>query len=216
MGWLANTPFHAKRLVMIHLKAIAETAQPRAIGWISLQTDGSISVGLNDRAFISPKFRDRKFLWNFYNRVTLEYMVSHSPDTLEPVLNPHLTFHPPIYFHLRANGEEELFAGIAEPRLMLDESETVPWLRFVSKPISDLSAAGASRSPEKTTIIIETIVVPVSDCSIGLRIDFVRPDHSENPDSLWGKHFVCREHRIYAFAELLPPQLPTLVWYHQC
>ena len=214
MDWLANTPSNAKRVVIIHVKEIAETTQSRAICWISLQQKGSISVGLNDRAFISPSFRNRKFLWNLYNRVTLKYMVPHTPDALEPVPNPHLTFHPPMYFHLLSNGKEELFAGIAEPRLMLDESETVPWLRFVSKPISDLPATGVPRSPEKTTI--ETFVAPVSDCSIGLGIDFVRPDHGENHDCLWGKHFVCGEHRIYAFAELLPPQLPTLIWYHQC
>lgn len=200
--------------MIVLLNTIADTGQPRGIGWISLQPDGAISVGLNDRAFVSPAFRARNFVWNFYNRVTLEYMVSHSPDALEPVPNPHLTFHPPIYFHLRANGKDELFAGIAEPRLMLHESETIPWLRFVSKPISDLSAAKPPRAPDKSTI--ETIVAPVSDRSVGLGIDFVRPDHVENPEFLWSKHFTCGEHRIYAFAELLPPQIPTLVWYHQC
>jgi hypothetical protein len=114
MDWLANTPSNAKRVVIIHVKEIAETTQSRAICWISLQQKGSISVGLNDRAFISPSFRNRKFLWNLYNRVTLKYMVPHTPDALEPVPNPHLTFHPPMYFHLLSNGKEELFAGIAE------------------------------------------------------------------------------------------------------
>ena len=200
--------------MIVLLNVAAEGFNPRAVGWISLQPDGAISVGLNDRAFVSPTFRVRNFVWNFYNRVTLEYLVSHSPDALESVPNPHLTFHPPIYFHLRANGKDELFAGIAEPRLMLQATETVPWLRFVSKPIIVLCAASAPRSPDKTTI--EEVIVPDTNCSAALGIDFVRPNHVENRKLPWSNHFTCGEHRIHAFIELLAPQIPTLVWYHQC
>jgi hypothetical protein len=199
--------------VILLLNVVAEGIQPRSVGWISLQPDGSISVGLSDRTFVSPAFRARNFVWNLYNRVTLEYLVPHTPDTLEPVVNPHLTFHPPIYFHLRANGEEELFAGIAEPRLMLHDQETVPWLRFVSKPVSDLSAARPPRDPERTAI--ETVAVPSADGSIGLGIDFVRASHNEEPGFLLSRCFDCGEHRIHVFVEALPPQVPTLAWYHQ-
>lgn len=200
--------------MIVLLNVAAEGIEPRSVGWISLQPDGAISVGLNDRAFVSPTFRARNFVWNLYNRVTLEYLIPHSPDTLEPVPNPHLTFHPPIYFHLRANGKDELFAGIAEPRLMLHADETVPWLRFVSKPINELSRASAPRSPKKTTV--ETITVPDANCSFGLGVDFVRPEHVENRNLSWSNYFNCGEHRIHAFAEPLPPQIPTLSWYHQC
>lgn len=200
--------------MIVLLNAVAEAIQPRSVGWISLQPDGSISVGLRDRAFVSPTFRARNFVWNPYNRVTLEYMVAHTPDALRPVPNPHLTFHPPIYFHLRANDQEELFAGIAEPRLMLHDVETVPWLRFVSRPVYDLGAATAPRDPDQTSI--ENVRVASADRSIGLGIDFVRATQNQIPDVLLSRCFDCGEHRIHVFLESLPPQLPTLVWYHQC
>jgi hypothetical protein len=64
------------------------------IAWLSVQPDNSVSVGLSDRTFISPRFHARQFLWNVDNRVTVEYLVPHDPDELRPVINPHLTFHP--------------------------------------------------------------------------------------------------------------------------
>lgn len=195
------------------LNVIAQGIEPRSVGWISLQPDGAISVGLTDQAFVSPTFRARNFVWNLYNRVTLEYLVAHTPEALESVQNPHLTFHPPIYFHLRANGEEELFAGIAEPRLMLHDDDTVPWLRFISKPVGDLILATPPRDPEKT--MIEIVTVPSVDCSIGVGIDFVRATHAEAPSFLLSRCFDSGEHRIHLFVEALPPQIPTLAWYHQ-
>ena len=200
--------------MIVLLNALAETIQPRSVGWISFQPDGSISVGLIDRAFVSPTFRARNFVCNLYNPVTLEYLVAHTPDALEPVPNPHLTFHPPIYFHLRANGEEELFAGICEPRLMLHDVQTVPWLRFVSRPVEELSIARPPRDPDRTTV--ETVNAPSTDRSIGLGIDFVRPTHNETPGFLRSRCFNCGAHRIHVFIEALPPQVPTLVWYQQC
>jgi hypothetical protein len=38
---------------------------------VGLQPDGSISVGSVDRAFVSPRFHARQFLWNVYNGVTV-------------------------------------------------------------------------------------------------------------------------------------------------
>ena len=199
--------------MIVLLNAVAEAIEPRSVGWISFQPDGSISVGLTDRAFVSPTFRARNDLWNLDNRVELAYVVAHSPDALEPVPNPHLTFHPPIYFHLRANGEDELFSGIAEPRLMLHDVETVPWLRFVSKRIADLSVAKPPRDPQETTV--ETVQAPSARESIGLGIDFVRATHTETPGFLWSRCFDCGEHRVHVFLEARPSQLPTLAWHHQ-
>ena len=197
----------------ILLSVVAKAMEPRSVGWLSLQPDGAISVGLTDRAFISPTFRTRNFVWNLYNRIKLEYLVAHTPDTLQPVPNPHLTFHLPIYFHLRTNGKDELFAGIAEPRLMLHDMETVPWLRFVSKPVVDLSVAKSPREPEKTTV--ELLQVASPDQSIALGVDFVRATHTATSSSLWGRCFDCGEHRIHVFIETRPAQLATLAWYHQ-
>jgi hypothetical protein len=51
--------------------------------------DGSISVGVADRAFISPQFHARQFLWKIYNRVTVQFLVPDSQERLRPVTNPH-------------------------------------------------------------------------------------------------------------------------------
>ena len=59
------------------------------LGWVNLQPDGSISVGLADRAFISPRFHARQFLWNAYKSVTVQYVVPHGLKGLRPVTNLH-------------------------------------------------------------------------------------------------------------------------------
>src|SRR5690349_11976900 len=130
--------------MIIRIDATEPTAT-RSIAWVSLQPDGSISVGLTDRTYVSPRFRARQFVWNAYNRVVAEYLIPHSSDELHVARNPHLTFHPPIYFHLRANGDEELFAGIADVGLMLTQVNRVPWIRFVSRPITEIAARGIPR-----------------------------------------------------------------------
>ena len=186
----------------------------RSIGWISFQPDGAISVGLADRTFISPKFRVRNLVWNMYNRISLEYLIAHSPEALESIRNPHLTFHPPIYFHLRANGQEELFAGIAEPRLMLLQDECVPWIRLVSRPVQEISKTNQPRDPENSSII--KILVPTKECSIGLGVDFVRSTHTESPELLFSRCIDWKEYRVHVFCEILPSQISTLSWYHQC
>ncbi len=198
--------------MIINLNVIADDTE-RSIGWISFQPDGAISVGLTDRTFISPKFRARNFLWNYYNRITLEYLVADSPEALEPINNPHLTFHPPIYFHLRANGQEELFAGIAEPRLMLGQDERVPWIRFVSRPLREIGIAKQPRDTEKT--FVEKFLASTLDCSIGLGVDFIRPTQTESSELLFSRCIDWKEHRVHVFCEILPAQISTLSWYHQ-
>src|SRR5450759_3219752 len=198
--------------MIINLNVIDDDDE-RSIGWISFQPDGAISVGLTDRTFISPKFRARNFLWNYYNRITLEYLVADSPTALEPVNNPHLTFHPPIYFHLRANGREELFAGIAEPRLMLGQDKCVPWIRFVSRPLREIGIAKQSRDTGNT--FVEKFLVPTLNCSIGLGVDFIRPTQTESLELLFSRCIDWKEHRVHVFCEMLPAQISTLSWHHQ-
>ena len=198
--------------MILNLNVIADEIE-RSIGWVSFQPDGAISVGLTDRTFVSPKFRARNFLWNLYNRVTLEYLVAHSPEALESVDNPHLTFHPPIYFHLRANGQDELFAGIAEPRLMLEQDNRVPWIRFMSRPLHEIGLAKQPRDFEKSSV--EKFSVPTADCSIGLGVDFVRSTQMESSELLFSRCVDCQKHRVHIFCEVLPAQISTLSWYHQ-
>jgi hypothetical protein len=185
----------------------------RAVGWVSQQPDGSVSVGLSDRTFVAPNFRARNFVWNAYNRVPLEYAVSHDPQALEPVSNPHLTFHPPIYFHLRENGRDELWAGIADVAIMLEQEGRVPWVRFVSKPFKELKAPNAPRDPARTTI--RRVRVPIEDCSIGLAIDFERRP-GEPPPEWVTRNLVGATAGVGIDIHtcVLAPQISTLAWFH--
>jgi hypothetical protein len=183
------------------------------IAWISLQPDGSISVGLADRAFISPRFHARQFVWNAYNRVTVQYLVPHSPNELVAVVNPHLTFHPPVYFHLRANHNDELFAGIAEVEIMLLQDERVPWIRFASKPVRDIPFAQPPRDPDRTRVVV--VPLASADISVGLSIDFVRPAEDRVSGSLIDEFVDCGRNRLHISCEARPAQQATLAWYHQ-
>ena len=199
--------------MLLTVQAVDSQGAERSIAWISLQPDGAISVGLADRAFVSPRFHARQFVWNAYNRVTLQYLVPHSPQELQAVSNPHLTFHPPVYFHLRANDDSELFAGIAEVEIMLAQDGHVPWIRFVSKPVSQMSNSGEPRNPKRT----DSLHVPIesTDVSVGLAIDFVRPDAGQVSPAVAQRFVDCGPNRLHVRCELLPAQEPTLAWYHQ-
>lgn len=191
----------------------AKSVTTRTIGWVSLQPDGSVSVGLSDRAFISPRFHARQFVWNAYNRVVLQYLVPHSPEELQPVANPHLTFHPPVYFHLRANNDSELFAGIADVEIILQQDGHLPWLRFVSKPVGQLPVAGQPRDLARAHNV--RVPIPSPDVSIGLAVDFVRPGF-DKPTGCVAEQFIdCGRNRLHVHCEVMPAQEPTLAWYHQ-
>ena len=192
-------------------------AAPQAIhlvGWISLQPDGSISVGLSDRAFVSRRFQSSIDLFNADNRITLDYLVPDAPDALRTVANPHLTFHPPMYFHLRAPKDDMQFEGIAEVDLMLADQDCVPWVRFVSRPVCDLPVSRGPRDAAHT----EVVDVPVTSdgCSIGLAVDFVRPGTADPSGRLLDRFADCCQVRIRLSCEVLPPQEATLAWIHQC
>jgi hypothetical protein len=198
--------------MVLIINAVSDTVE-RAVAWISLQPDGAVSVGLVDRAFISPKFHARQFVWNAYNRVTLQYLVPHSPDELVAVANPHLTFHPPIYFHFRANNDEELFAGLAQVEIMLQQDGRVPWVRFVSKPVRDIPQVKTPRDPTRTETL--TAKLESTDCSLGIGIDFVRRENTTASGSVLDHFMDCGPNRLHVFCDQLPPQEATLAWYHQ-
>jgi hypothetical protein len=193
----------------------AYNGEKRSVGWISKQPDGAISVGLSDRTFVTPEFRSRNFVWNVDNRQTLEYVVPNHRDTMNPVKNPHLTFHPPIYFHLRENKKVELWAGIADVAVMLTEGGRVPWIRFVSNPFVDLRPISPPRRPEITTT--ERLDLDSDACSVCLGIDFVRRD-SEDPPEWVSRNNSSAEFGVDIEIEChaVPAQVSTLNWYHQC
>ena len=194
------------------VNAVTVTSE-HSIAWLSVQPDNAVSVGLADRAFISPHFHARQFLWNAYNRVTVEYVIAHERGELRPVANPHLTFHPPIYFHLRANNDEELFAGIADVGIMLDQDGSVPWVRFISRPVREIPIAGSQRNPGRTSIL--RVPVESGDLSVTLAIDFVRPGAHCPAGAAAEQYIDSGAYRLHLWCEPHVAQLPTLAWYHQ-
>jgi hypothetical protein len=111
------------------------------IGWISLQPNGDISAGLNDRAFIARDFDATQFVWSAFNRVRVEYLVPSDPKAAQAIVQPHLTFHVPHYLHLTSKGSRESFRAIADIALAVQQQGEVPWVRFISKPLSGLQEA---------------------------------------------------------------------------
>jgi hypothetical protein len=198
---------------MVLMIQAVHNASAHTIGWISLQPDGAVSVGLADRTFITPRFHARQFVWNAYNRVSLQYLVPHSPEELRAVVNPHLTFHPPIYFHLRANGDEELFAGIAEVEIILAQDGFVPWVRFTSRLVAEIPVTAPPRDPARTTML--SVPVQSADVSVGLAVDFVRPGVDESGGAAVEQYIDCGQNRLHVRCDILAAQAPTLAWYHQ-
>jgi hypothetical protein len=186
----------------------------RRIGWVSLQPDGSVSIGLNDRTFVSPDFKAQNFVWSAYNRETLQYLVTSDPASLTAIRNPHLSFHPPHWFHLKASGGKTLFEGIADLSIMLQQDGVVPWVRFISRPVSDLSAAGPPRKPDRIRFL--QVHPEIEQCSIGLAVDFRRTDvPAPTEPALLSELVPWQGYALHVHAVSHPPQVATLSWFHQ-
>jgi hypothetical protein len=148
--------------------------------WISFQPDGSISVGLSDRAFMTNRFRERVGIWNAYNRVGIAYEAPDNPSALVPVDNPHFTFHPALQFHLkgqldRSTKDEDLFSGIAEVAMVLQQETEMPWLRLTTRSLSALPVAGLSRADGIDTRELSYQVPEIMPAASGcIEVDFVR------------------------------------------
>ena len=87
-------------------------------------------------------------LWNAYNRVQIKYEIASDPSALDPVKNPHFTYHPAIMFHLKSNADsaqrdEAIFQGIADVGIVLNQDFEMPWIRAVSGRLSALKSPGA-------------------------------------------------------------------------
>jgi hypothetical protein len=194
--------------------------EPKGIAWLSFQPDGSISCGLRDRTYVSPRFRDRIGLWNAYNRVGIEYLVANTPNALESVDGAHITFHPPLRFHFkgrhdRSQHDEDIFQGIAEVGIMLAQQAEVPWLRMVSKSLSQLPQAGASR-PDRidSEELVFTVPAPMIAASALIEIDFIRESdiHQDQPGPPW--EFRWHEVGLRVRPRIIAPQIATLSWFH--
>ena len=155
---------------MDYVVVVDANAAPRRVAWIGIQPDDSVSVGLNDRAFIAPDFEEKQYVWNVYNRVSVQYLVPEHSDRVRGIPNPHLTVHPPAWFQLGITKGKKIFEGIGDLQIMLNQDGIVPWIRFVTRQVSKLKS-GPVRAPDRTRIL--TLPAPTYDCSIGLGVDFV-------------------------------------------
>jgi hypothetical protein len=187
----------------------------KKFAWMSLQDDSSISVGLSDRAFIAPEFKAKHFIWNFYNRRTLNYLVPHTPEALEPIQNPHFTFHPPLRFHLRAEDQPALFHGIANVDLVLEhQQDRYEWLRIGSKPVGELRSYSGTHNEKLTEIL--RIPAPAPRSSVGLAVDFIKPSlRFKIGTGLLNTFEDWYGRRLLVRAESIPIQdVTTLGWFH--
>jgi len=185
------------------------------IAWVSFQPDGSISFGLNDRTYISPKFRARHFVWNAYNRVRIHYEVPSDQSSLEAVQNPYFTFHPAVWFHLKAGGprgDEALFEAIADVALVLQQKSEMPWLRSVSGRVASLPTARA-RSGEMPVDEL-SINGPSENVSVSMALDFVKPQAGQGMEHMSRWYLRWQNVAIRLSLMFTYPQIATLSWFH--
>lgn len=159
------------------------------VAWISFQPKNWISFGLSDAEF---KVLD---------------------EAGQEVLHPHFTFHPPIRFHVKADGQgsKRLLEGIADVALALRQVIYIPWLKATTRPIA-LLPTGGSRSDLIDTEILE-FEAPSEEFSINIKVGFVRPD-STSPAAagVWQKTW--GDVAVRAETEFTHPQLIKMEWHH--
>ena len=139
--------------------------------------------------------------------------VSHTPRDVVPIENPHLTFHPPNYFHL-TDGRNEVWAGIADVPITLAQDGRLQSLRFTSRPASDLREPGPIRGDAPASFF--SVFVDSFDRSVTLGIDIVQLGARPiEPTALRNDHLDWGAFTFHVFARHVPSQVPTLAWYHQ-
>lgn len=191
------------------------------LGWVSFQPDGSISFGLSDRTYVSPRLCIRHFVWSAFNRITSQYIIPNDPSTLLPVRNPHFTYHPAAMFHLKANidkkaEDEAIFEGIADLGLVLHQQGEMPWIRATSAPLSTRKPPGKMREGNiQTDDLLLKVPAVVANASVNMALDFVRPDAilTECPKpNIW--QFTW--HKVGLRIQVTPTtsQVATLSWFH--
>jgi hypothetical protein len=183
--------------------------------WINFQKDGSISIGLTDRAFIPPDMNVYHGVWSAFNRQAIQYIVAHDPKALKQIGSPHLTFHPPAVFHLTKGKGKKPFFGIADVDLTVRQDGWMPWAKIVSKPVSKLSDATKGRAGK----MADDLILPVcsGEYSMGLSINFLDPKRMhEVTTSLTSRIVTWHGRSVAVTLEALPPQhISTISWVHQ-
>jgi len=180
----------------------------RAFAWVGLLDDGSISVGLSDRLFTVPALASEVVINGVVHRQTRDLKTVHGEQAVQ---NPHFTFHPSAYYHLRANGEEELFSGLLMVDLVVQEKGRLPWIRAVSNVVTELKPYQRGRSGQNSEII--RLLLPNEKCSVELAVDFVVPASNAGTTKNFRVEWGGRA--IEVSAHHVNSQKPTLWWHHE-
>ena len=194
------------------IKLIADNnGAMKSVIWISLQDEGSISVGMSDRTFVVP---------GFVSQIEIDGNVHQSHVNFEGkfekevIMNPHFTFHPPMYVHFRANKRDELFAGILGVDFIVEAEGRMPWIRFVSNPIKELKQFTQPRDDKDVEIV--RFLIPSNDISLGIGIDFVSEQVAREQSNSNLNYFVDWHGRtLNVFAQVLEAQKSTVQWNHE-
>jgi hypothetical protein len=187
------------------------------IAWLSFQSDGSISFGLQEKTFVSPKLRIRQGLWNAFNRRRLRFEIPSDPDALTPIRNPHFTYHPPGLFHLKANTDrssedEEIFRGVARVAVVLDQETKMPWVKAITGPLCQLPSGGVRSDSIKAEELVLT--VPSDRMSMCIAIDFVKPEYAGQIEYLSCWCVPWHDVALRIALSFTFPQIPMLTWRH--
>jgi hypothetical protein len=200
--------------MQIHL-CVQCPAKRVKVAWISLQPDGSISFGLTDKAFVTPQSLGRFDVFNLYNQVETSFLIKHDPVGLKKINQPHFTFHPRILFHLTGmDGKKraEIFRAINDVELTLSHYGKLRWLRAISPPLRSLKTYGTRNDSLKTDAVSKTATN--EDLSVAIALDFVRSEKEREVASDSIHFFDHGNLTIRCETKFLPPQTPTLAWFH--
>lgn len=187
------------------------------VGWLSFQPDGSVSFGLTDRTYIAPRLRQRIGIWNAYNRVKIHYELESDPSALDPVQNPHFTYHPPGIFHLKSNADaasegEAVFEGIARVAIAVDQDTFMPWARAISAPLTSLPTGGNRNDGIPTEEFLVTI--PMENASLCMAVDFIREESKSLYENLSCWCVTWNDVTVRTTLSFTYPHIPTLSWFH--
>ena len=180
---------------------------------MSLQPDQSISFGLSDKTFISPKFKIVSDVWNAYNRVGIEFLVASETNSLERVVNPHFTYHPALQFHLKDRlANNTLFRGIADVGIVLEQQGMMPWIRAISAPIGKLKHGDIHSNSHN--VEEWTTNAPSEDVSVGISLNFIKPENATVQKESGRWFVVWGSVALQCEVSICEPQIPTLSWFY--
>jgi hypothetical protein len=182
----------------------------RSFAWVSLLDDGSVSVGLLDKDFRVPALASEVEVDGVVHRQTVDLRSAHGDEAIS---NPHFTFHPPAYYHLRANHKAKLFSGLLMVDLVVQSEGVLPWIRAVSNPVAKLGRVQGS--PHKPQVEVVRLQLPSEDLSVSVEVDFVAANARDgaSPKDLF-RELGGRTIRVRAFH--VEAQMATLWWNHSC